>query len=142
MEKSNELQELSEETRDINRPSDELAIIDELQVIIGKNIDVEYDSSGYVKSLDLTNTQLVKVPKKVFRLIYLQYLILDTNQLSKLPADISQLKELREHHMDKNHLTSLPETLVELTKLTKLSIAEKKLNEIPEIINNIPSLKF
>ena len=142
MEKSNELPELSEETRDINRPSDEQAIIDELQVIIGKNIDVEYDSSGYVKSLDLTNTQLVEVPKKVFRLIYLQYLILDTNQLSKLPADISQLKELRELHMDKNHLTSLPETLVELTKLTKLSIAENKLNEIPEIINNIPSLKI
>ena len=94
-----------------------------------------------LKTLWMSNNQLVGLPTSVQRLTKLERLVLDGNELTELPAEISDFRELRELSVSDNQLVGLPTSIQRLTKLEELYLNGNKLTELPAEIGDLRKLR-
>ncbi len=103
---------------------------EELQAKIQEAIEKQ------LPTLDLSNSQISKIPESIGNLSNLTRLILSNNLLTKLPESIGNLSNLTELYLDNNQLTKLPESIANICNLTELSLEENPLILPPiEVVN-------
>ena len=92
--------------------------------------------------LDLSNKQLIELPKCISQLTNLIKLDLSNNQLTELSKDIIQLTNLEKLNLSNNKLTYIPESIGQLTNLTELDLSKNLLDKLPESICNLTKLQY
>lgn len=92
---------------------------------------------NHIVALMIINKGLIKLPKSINQLKYLQGLDLRRNRLTDLPESIGQLEYLEELSLQDNALKSLPESIGKLTNLRVLHLENNDLTTLPETICNL-----
>lgn len=96
-----------------------------------------------VTSLDLSNSELNKVPAIVFRAFpALQQLDLSRNQLRSLPRRLTKLTQLQRLVIDHNQVSRLPDNVEALEHLRKLSAVGNRLRTLPHLPTRIEVVDF
>lgn len=103
-------------------------------------IPIELTKLKWLKRLDLSGNQIKQVRSKIFELTNLQFLNLSNNELKTLPKQISELKKLKELHIAGNQLTILPNEIGELSQVRLLNISRNLLNDFPEAVLKLNQL--
>jgi hypothetical protein len=91
--------------------------------------------------LDLSGSNINKIPGDIIKLINLQRLNLANNNISELPQGLFQLKYLQELNLEENKLNVLPATIGNLIHLKKLNLTRTKINSLPSEISNLNELE-
>lgn len=82
-------------------------------------------------NLTLQNNALVSLPSTVGNLVKLKFLDLSHNKIERLPDELSKLKELQTLKVNVNQLTDFPDVST-LTSLHILNISHNKLSALPD----------
>ena len=90
--------------------------------------------------LELSFTDLRKLPKELFELKQLTALHLSGNQFTELPRELLELKQLTTLDLSHNQLTELPKELFELKQLTTLFLSVNQLTELPKELFELKQL--
>ena len=91
--------------------------------------------------LDLSNLQLINIPKGIGLLTNLTQLILIDNLLIDLPKELIMLNNLIELDLNINEFEEIPKVIFELRNLTVLNLSNNKIREIPDEINKLIAIK-
>jgi Leucine-rich repeat (LRR) protein len=91
--------------------------------------NLNYENIYYV---NLSNSELIELPNKVFKLDYLVWLLLDNNNISFLPIEINQLEYLKKLDISNNPISSLPKHF-NLKYLAYLNVSNTNLNLVETI---------
>lgn len=94
-----------------------------------------------IKSLDLKDSNLTKVPAEISELKNLETLILSNNKLSEFPMEVLELKSLLSLLLGFNYLSEVPDEIANLKKLKILFLMQNKINYISEKIGELKELK-
>ncbi|KAH7652393.1 L domain-like protein [Dioscorea alata] len=113
-----------------------------------------FEVDRFVRTLDLTNNNIVEIPSEITRLISMQRLVLAENLIERLPANLGVFKSLKVLKLDVgslsrleklsiagNSLLSLPKTIGDLHNLLLLNVSNNKLKTFPESIGSCTSLE-
>lgn len=92
------------------------------------------------RELDLSRSDLYRLPEEIFLLKGLTELDLSGNLLTSIPDAIGNLTKLISLDLSNNQLISLPETIGKLTGLTHLYLDNNELTSIPASIGNLTQL--
>ena len=103
-----------------------------------RNLGVRNMNETY---LDLSERNLILLPKEIGNFKNLKELNLDRNNLRSLPEEIGKLKNLERLDLNYNNLTSLPKKIGNLKNLKKLNLGSNNLRSLPEEIGNLKNLK-
>lgn len=87
-----------------------------------KNLSPKLWQWTHLRSLRLSENNLMRLPPVISSLVNLQYLDASHNKIRTLPAEIGDMTSLRELHLDYNQLRVLPFELGKLFKLQKLGL--------------------
>lgn len=85
-----------------------------------------------VRKLSLSDSDLAKIPKAVFKMKKLSYLDLSHNQLKELSPKIADLHFLKTLNASFNELSTLPFEFKYIKYLTELNLSNNQFKEIPE----------
>ncbi len=137
---------------------EELTVIKELELILGKKINLcgslnyTYDAlrgfkveKTHVTGLALEVCNLKSIPELISKLKYLKELNLEGNFINELSKSIDVLKNLKKLEilkLNQNRLETLPESIGDLISLTVLNLMDNILTELPESIENLKFLKI
>ena len=113
-----------------------------LKILI-KGMGAKMSDLSLVRSLDLVDNNLSKLPgiiSKLTQLKYLERLDLSGNDLEKLPDSIDKLGQLVFLDLSDNSIKSLPKSIGELTNLVYLNLAKNRLRKLPDSIGNLTQL--
>ncbi len=120
----------------------------DLQELVNQRI--EEARSQELRTLDLTNLGLTKIPRKVFELTHLTELKLghwsaytkkDRNQIRQIPDEIGLLINLQLLDLSSNILETLPVAIQRLKKLELLDVSKNELQSLPEEIGVLARLQ-
>ncbi|MCP4351838.1 MAG: GTPase [Desulfobacterales bacterium] len=92
--------------------------------------------------LDLSNSNITRMPREIAQLTGLRKLDLSCNQLEELPGAIVQLSSLTHLFLGLNRLCAMPEEIVQMRSLSLLDLSENRLNAIPKEIMHLSSLNL
>ncbi len=110
---------------------------------------IEEARSQQLRTLDLTNLGLTKIPPQVFELNHLTELKLghwsaytkrDRNQISHIPDEIGLLQNLQLLDLSSNLLEVLPPVIGKMKRLELLDVSKNELESIPEEIGQLQRL--
>ncbi len=96
---------------------------------------------GALRTLELAEMGLAKLPEEVTRCAPLQRLYLSDNALTNLPAAIGTLQNLDYLNLDRNRLAELPATLCDLQGLRWLRLNQNQLTSLPAGIGELKQLQ-
>ncbi|MEZ4886777.1 MAG: COR domain-containing protein [Chitinophagales bacterium] len=111
---------------------------------------IEEARSQQLRTLDLTNLGLTKIPDNVFELTHLTELKLghwsaytkrDRNQISHIPSEIGLLQNLQLLDLSSNTLEALPPAIGFLKQLELLDVSKNELENLPKEIGNLQRLQ-
>ena len=88
-----------------------------------------------LQHLDLSANKLTHVASELGQLTRLSYLNLSHNQLVELPAGFKQIKYLQQLYLADNQLTALPKNFLNLPFLTKLDLSQNELTDLGKVSN-------
>jgi Leucine-rich repeat (LRR) protein len=91
--------------------------------------------------LDLSNKNLIEIPKEVFDLVDITTLNLFGNQITSLPSAIGKLVNLKELDVSFNQITSLPSAIGKLVNLELLYVSRNRLTSLPSEIGKLVNLE-
>lgn len=94
-----------------------------------------------LRTLNLTEDDLDKIPKGVYKLNYLKNLILRRNRIKLIPDTLTKIKTLQYIDLSENKLKDLPDTITDLKELNTLNLSHNKFSFFPESICDIKSLQ-
>lgn len=100
---------------------------------------------GYLKnlhSLNLWGNQLTSISHAIGNLKQLKNLYLGSNQLTTLPDEIEQLKDLSLLDLSGNQFTTCPGKIFQLTNMRNLSLSSNPLAMLPPEIGNLTNLSM
>jgi Leucine-rich repeat (LRR) protein len=89
--------------------------------------------SRSLKTLDLSDRKIVKIPAEIGRATDLEVLKLNNNQLCSLPPEIEDLHRLRRIELLGNHISEFPKVLLSLNRLRSLGLQSNRLTRIPDL---------
>lgn len=95
--------------------------------------------SSKIKTIDLTNSKLAKIPNPGSARVTSLYM--DGNRLTTL-ADIGRYSHLRNLRISANQLTSLDSKFASLTNLQTLRLCANMVKNLPDCISNMPLTKL
>jgi internalin A len=101
---------------------------------------IEEARSKRETGLNLSGLSLTRLPKQIFDLEELTFLVLSDNRLSELPPEIGRLRRLQMLLLSHNLLKSLPATLGKLEQLATLDLRNNQLTELPPVLARLPTL--
>lgn len=101
---------------------------------------IEKARSKQEVGINLSGLSLTRLPKQIFQLEELTFLVLSDNQLSELPPEIGKLRHLQMLLLGDNLLKSLPATFGKLEQLATLDLSKNQLSELPRVLAKLPSL--
>ncbi|MGB1242852.1 MAG: COR domain-containing protein [Chitinophagales bacterium] len=111
---------------------------------------IEEARSQKLRTLDLTNLGLTRIPNKVFELSHLTELKMghwsaytkkDRNQISHIPAEIGLLQNLQLLDLSSNALDALPAAIGQLKRLELLDVSKNELESLPNEIGDLKRLQ-
>src|SRR5260221_598010 len=85
-------------------------------------LSTNYDEAGKLRYLNLSQLDLLRLPREIGQLVSLQRLDLSNNRLSELPAGIWHLTRLQTLDLYGNQLRQLPPEIGRLTQLQQLGL--------------------
>ena len=88
-----------------------------------------------LKSLDLSQNLIAKVPEEIYNLKMLEELSLAVNNIQKLDEEICGLSNLTRLDLRENHLVSLPSSFSQLTNLKILFLQHNHIHTLPDFSN-------
>lgn len=95
-----------------------------------------------LRTLNLADCKIEKLPGNVTRLKNMEYLFLYRNNLKTLPAGIGQLSKLKSLSVSSNKdFTNLPPTVATLRNLERLDLSYSAISALPGTINGMKQLK-
>jgi len=94
------------------------------------------------EKLDLSNSDLTKVPAYVFGQFRLTELNLSHNRLiGALPAEIRQLTKLQVLDVSGNLMTGVPAEIGQLSELRRLDLSNNRLTGLPQELGDLKNLE-
>jgi Leucine-rich repeat (LRR) protein len=93
-----------------------------------------------LEELDLSDSELVGISKKVSKFTDLKFLILRNNLLKGIPKESSELKNLIKLNLAKNKVTAFPESILKMESLQELDLRYNDIDNIPNEIKNLKNL--
>lgn len=93
-----------------------------------------------VFKLDLRHQNLTEIPKEVYELPYLEYLVLDDNKITTISFDSKSLRELKYLSLKQNQIQEFVVKHGCLNQLKELYLDQNRLIEFPEINNSFIEL--
>ncbi|MGK7898212.1 MAG: leucine-rich repeat domain-containing protein, partial [Xenococcus sp. (in: cyanobacteria)] len=93
-----------------------------------------------VTKLNLSSSNLTKIPEEVFKLTHIRVLDLSDNKINELPESIGNLSNLTELSLSDNQLKNLPKSIGNLSNLTQLDLSNNQLKNLPEFIGDLSNL--
>jgi len=84
-----------------------------------------------LEELNLSSTQITKIPPEIGQLINLKSLNLSWNEITKIPPEIGQLTNLKRFYIHQNKITVIPPEIGLLTHLKFLHLDRNYITEIP-----------
>ena len=93
-------------------------------------------------TIDLSYSELTKVPTSIFSKTDTVVLNLSGNILTSLPAEIHRLEHLRTLNLSNNRLTDIPAELGRLSNLEILDLSNNSLTGLPYELGNLKNLKI
>lgn len=90
--------------------------------------------------VDLSNNQLLQLPRDIGRLVELQVLNISGNKLKELPQSIGSLAKLQELNCSSNRLRELPVSMGQLHNLRNLDISFNLLHLFPDSMGGMINL--
>ncbi|XP_058784881.1 putative disease resistance protein At3g14460 [Vicia villosa] len=95
----------------------------------------------YMRYLNLSHTNIERLPSVTCKLYYLQFLLLaGCKRFTELPKDMGKLIKLRHLDISNTALRELPEDMGKLINLTHLDISNTALREMPVQIAKLENL--
>ena len=104
----------------------------EKEEIIRKLQQNEIEDLVYLKTLDLSYTNIKKLPECLGKLINLQELNLGGTNIEELPESIGKLTNLERLDLSDTNIEELPESIGKLTNLKRLDLEWTQIEELPE----------
>jgi Leucine-rich repeat (LRR) protein len=105
------------------------------------SLPVEIGHLTLLQKLYVNNNNLTNLPKSFGGLTSLHILYLSHNQLTELPSEIGNLVLLIYMFCNNNKLMRIPSEIGCLTSLQRLDLSHNKLTKIPESLGNLISLQ-
>lgn len=90
--------------------------------------------------LDLNERSLNEIPKVVFGVKNLAWLMLNKNNLSSLPLEITTLNKLIVLECRNNKFTDFPKELLSMHQIQELVFSDNAISELPESIGKLTEL--
>jgi len=107
---------------------------------IYRSVTEALKDSDKVRSLDLSESNLIELPKEIVKLRNLEDIDLEANpnlDLSKAFDLLSKIKNLKSLGLGRNNLSDIPWNIVALKNLDELSLEGNKLDHIPQSIKKL-----
>ncbi|TFF98554.1 MAG: hypothetical protein EU547_01145 [Promethearchaeota archaeon] len=137
-------------SEDLNLKNRDYEAIKKVETIIGKSIPVaRYINSkpigmkikdGSVLGLALSNCNLKRFPKEIYKLDSLEILNLSNNDLGVLPDSIENLKSIKSLNLEKNSLRKIPDSFGNLIMLQELYLNFNNIENLPESFKKLNNL--
>lgn len=113
------------------------ALVQMRDLIVSNNNIVSFPEGIFrigsrLKKLLANSNMLVKLPKSLGHLVYLEHLNVSCNQLERIPSEIGNLSQLCNLQLKSNALEYLPDNITELRALTELDLETNRLQLLPE----------
>jgi len=102
--------------------------------------DIRFKRKKNITQLDLSESTLQELPKRVYKLTALQYLDLSKNQLPSLEGGIGNLKRLDYLNCSDNLIVELPISIIDLNYLKEVHLSNNKLTKLPKKFFDLPFL--
>ena len=103
----------------------------EKREIIRKLQQNEIEDLVYLKTLDLSDTNIKKLPESIGKLTNLKILDLSRANIEELPESIGKLTNLKRLDLSGTKIEELPESIGKLTNLKSLDLSKTKLKKLP-----------
>eukprot|EP00347_Sterkiella_histriomuscorum_P006112 403354021 len=96
----------------------------------------------FIRSVDVRNNRLVKIPDSICDLPHLWKIRMDYNYITELPINIGLISKLEYLSASQNKIQKLPSSITEYgVKLNVLHLNDNKLYDLPLNIGNLSDLK-
>ena len=113
----------------------------EKEEIIRKLQQNEIEDLVHLGILDLSYTNIKKLPESIGKLTNLQELNLSSTKIEELPEWMGELRNLERLYLRDTNIEQLPESIGKLANLEWLDLSETKIEELPESIGKLTNLK-
>ncbi|CVI70446.1 Internalin-A precursor [Clostridiales bacterium CHKCI001] len=113
----------------------------EKREIIRKLQQNEIEDLVYLKTLDLSNTNIEELPESIGELTDLERLDLSNTNIEELPESIGELTNLERLYLGYTNIEELPKWMGELRNLESLDLRYTNIEELPESIGKLTNLK-
>ena len=113
----------------------------EKEEIIRKLQQNEIEDLVYLKTLDLRDTNIKKLPEWIGKLTNLKRLDLSDTNIEELPESIGKLTNLEELDLRDTNIEELPKWIEELTNLEWLDLSDTNIEKLPEWIGKLANLQ-
>ena len=113
----------------------------EKEEIIRKLQQNEIEDLVHLGILDLSYTNIKKLPESIGKLTNLQELNLSSTKIEELPEWMGELRNLERLYLRDTNIEQLPESIGKLANLEWLDLSETKIEELPESIGKLTSLE-
>ena len=113
----------------------------EKEEIIRKLQQNEIEDLVYLKTLDLSDTNIKKLPESIGKLTNLKILDLSRANIEELPESIGKLTNLKILDLIRANIEELPESIGKLTNLKSLDLSGTNIEELPESIGKLTNLE-
>lgn len=121
--------------------TDQKQLHERLKILI-KGMGTKTSDLSLVRSLDLVDNNLTKLPDIITKLTQLKQITIEDNNLTDLPKSIGNLKELSWIDLNGNKLKKLPDSIGNLKYLERLDLSGNDLKKLPDSIDKLGQLKF
>ncbi|MFH4977003.1 hypothetical protein AB6A40_003712 [Gnathostoma spinigerum] len=106
-----------------------------------KDLDKPLFRCRKLKTLSLSENEIIRVPDEIANLINLEELNLKGNDVSDLPAEIKACSQLKVLDLSSNPITRLPTIITSLSSMTHLGLNDISLTQMPQDINLLRNLR-
>ena len=114
----------------------------EKEEIIRKLQQNEIEDLVYLKTLDLSYTNIKKLPESIGKLTNLKGLDLSETEIKKLPEEMEKLINLKGLFLNGTKISKLPNWIEKLTNLEWLFFSYTKVDELPNWIEKLTNLEW
>ena len=110
--------------------------------IIRKLQQNEIEDLVYLRTLDLSYTNIKKLPETIWKLTNLKILDLSRAKIEELPEWIGELTNLKRLNLRDTKIEELPGSIGKLTNLEELDLRDTKIEGLPEWIGELTNLEW